>query len=98
MPRDPNQLAKRIVDLATMDEAERAEVRKKVAAKIRAISRVTGVSKNAIIKLLNDAGRALKAPKDRSAPDATGIGNVLILFTNRSFACPTNPVLSGSCP
>jgi transposase-like protein len=28
---------------------------------IRAISRVTGVSENAIIKLLNDAGRALGA-------------------------------------
>jgi hypothetical protein len=32
-PRDPNQLAKSIVDLATMDEAERAAVVNKVAKK-----------------------------------------------------------------
>ncbi len=34
-PRDPSQLAKRVVDLATMDDAERAEVQKQVAAKKR---------------------------------------------------------------
>ena len=32
MPRDPTQLAKRIVDLATVDEAERAKIQKNVAA------------------------------------------------------------------
>ena len=31
-PRDTNQLAKRVVDLATMDDAERAECQKKAAA------------------------------------------------------------------
>ena len=31
-PRDPNQLAKRVVDLATMDENELTELRKKVVA------------------------------------------------------------------
>jgi len=38
-PRDPNQLAKRIVDLATMDEGDRATLQAKVKKKARLAER-----------------------------------------------------------